>query len=115
MDDFKNLRQTIETNFKLSSLQTREMGAELRREMKTIAGEMKTIAGEMNSIASQMNTHGKRMDRLGDYVANGFEQQAQRNDQVLEVLKTVGDGSGDLRKEIEELKRRITALEERAS
>lgn len=98
MDDFQRLKETIETNFRLNALQSREIAGQLRSELR-----------EMSRQLSQ------QLERLGDYVADGFETQARRNDEVLEVLKTIGDGGSEIRLELESLKKRVTALEQQAS
>jgi hypothetical protein len=52
---------------------------------------------------------------MGEYFENGMNEQADRMDRVVEVIRHIGDRSVDVNKELDDLKRRVKEFEDRAS
>ena len=109
MDRYKRLEQIMETNFRLNALETRELGAEIRRRMIRQSEEFRR---RLDQLASYVETS---FTDLGSFLENGINEQADRMDQVVEVIRHIGDSSVDVNKEIEDLKRRLKEAEDRAS
>lgn len=108
MDKYKRLEQIIETNFRLNSLQTRELGAEMRRHFAFHTEQMANMAQTLQRMATQSEAVGELFERR-------MNEQADRMDEAVEAIRKLGDGNVDIRKEIAELKRRVKDLEDRAS
>ncbi len=94
MNEEQKLREVIETNFQLSILHTRQVGDRLGRRIDGIV---------------------RGMQELASATREEFEGLADRQAETLEVLRKIGDSSVDIHKEILELKRRVSELENRAS
>ncbi len=102
------LRRIVEENFVLNSLHTREMGAKLRVHLKAVTDQMGTVTEQMSMVRDQMSD-------LTEMVESGFNEQADRMDRMVEALRGLGDGGVEIRRDVEDLKRRVKALEDKAS
>lgn len=89
-DDVKDL---IETNFKLLAMSLRE--ASVR------SGEMESNLGDVKDLA--------------EFNKTSFEDMATRLDQTLEAIKVLAFGGAEAKKEILDLRQRVEDLQERLS
>jgi methyl-accepting chemotaxis protein len=104
MSDLDNLRRTIETNFRLNSLQTRELASHVNQQMNgmgetlgslgetvgTLASQMETVTNQMETVTKQMETVTNQMgtvtNQMGTVTSGlkGLEKRVQRLGQTFE-------------------------------
>lgn len=109
MDKYRRLEDIVETNFRLSAMQSRELGAEMRRRMERQSLEFQRKVDELGRFVRTSYSE------MGAYFENGMNEQADRMDRVVEVIRHIGDRSVDVNKELDDLKRRVKEFEDRAS
>ena len=109
MDRYQRLERMLETNFKLTAIQSRELGAEMRRKLQQQSDEFRQ---GLDQVSRRVEAG---FSELGQFFEGGMNAQADRYDNVIELLRALGDSSVDINKEIAELKRRVKQLEDRAS
>lgn len=126
MSEEENLREILETNFQLSILFTRQVGERLGGRIDGVGRRMDDVGRRMDDVGRRMDDVGRQMDGLGqqidkmaedmrsvaDEIRGDFEGLATRQTATLDVLRKMGDSSVDMRKEIEDLKRRVSDLED---
>lgn len=108
MNDFERLKETVETNFRLNSLEAREVAARLD-------GRVTALSQHMNQMAAQMGHMATEMAEMSTEFREGMERQADRMDQAVVAIGQLGDGGVELRQDIADLKRRVQRLEDLAS
>lgn len=109
MDKYEKLERIVETNFQLNAMQTRELGVEFRRRLEAQSADFRQALLNLGDHV----TEGFR--ETGEFLEGQMSAHAERAEAAVEAIRTLGDGSVDIRKEIEELKRRVKDLEDRAS
>lgn len=129
MSEIDDLRQVIETNFRLSALQFRELSVQVHGEMadmgREVAGmgqemagmgrELKDVGRKLQDVAREVDVVSSKAHFLGNTFKIGMEQQADRHDETLSAMKKILDHSIDLHKTAADHEHRIRRLEERAS
>ena len=120
MSEEQKLREIIETNFRLGILHTQQVGVRLERRMDGLGNRMDSLSTTMSAVASAMKglsndikTVGNDIKTVGTEMKVDFDSLADQQSETLDVLRKVGDSSVDLRKEIQDLKRRVTDLEDK--
>ena len=98
MDDFEKLRETIETNFRISALYTRQVGERLNHRMDGLSHRMDGLSHRMDELAQGMRDVGQEMKTFGSEIRTDFEGLAERQEAS-----------------IADLKQRVKDLEDRAS
>lgn len=122
MEDFEKLRETVETNFRLNALYTRQMGQRLDQRMDGLSHRMDglghhvdELANGMRDLSQAMKTVSGEMKNVGTEIRTDFDGLADRQEASIEALYRMADSNVDIHKEIAELKRRVQDLEDRAS
>lgn len=118
MSEEENLREILETNFRLSILFTRQVGERLGgridgvgRHMDDVGRHMDDLGHQMDGLSRQIGKMAEDMRSVADETRGDFEGLATRQTATLDILRRMGDSSVDLRKELEDLKRRVSDLE----
>jgi methyl-accepting chemotaxis protein len=132
-------RQTSET-MRTHGEETREQFGEVRQGIHELGKRVDELGKSVDELGKSVDGLGKSVDGLGKKVdglgkkveltstraehgieamgelfEKGMNAQADRMDQVVKAIRGMAEGSVDVRKEIEELKRRVKDLEDRAS
>jgi hypothetical protein len=136
MSDLEKLRKTVETNFRLNALQTRELGIEVNQQLAvmgeslggmgekvdSVASRLDSVTTQLKSVTSQLGTVtlglkalDAKVHRLGQTFQNSMSEQADRSQETLSVITQILDNSVDLHKTTADHERRIRNLEDRAS
>ena len=143
MSDLEKLRKTVETNFRLNALQTRELGIEVNQQLAvmgeslggmgekvdsvasrldSVTTQLKSVTSQLGTVTSQLGTVtlglkslDAKVHRLGQTFQNSMSEQADRSQETLSVITQILDNSVDLHKTTADHERRIRKLEDRAS
>ncbi len=112
--DEKRVFQTIEDNFRLMQLSSREQAQETHR----LTGCFEQLAGqteESKRIATESHGTALRALDLGRSLSRRADLMADTIDQIVAAISQLGYGTSGIRQEISELRQRVDRLEERAS
>lgn len=116
MDKYERLEQIVETNFQLNAMQTRELGVEVRKRFDSHMEFFNSqIEGVVRALDATREVLVTGLKETGVLFETRMNEQADRMDLAVEAIRTLGDGNVDIRKEINDLKRRVKELEDRAS
>ncbi len=115
MDDFEKLRETIETNFRLSAVFTRQVGERLNHRMDGLSHRMDGLSHRMDELARGMQDVSLEMKSFGSEIRTDFIGLAERQEASIDALYRIADSNVDIHKEIADLKQRVKDLEDRAS
>lgn len=113
MSDSDEIKNRIETHFRLSLLFTRQVGERLDRRMDTISQKVDDVSLRMDSLAKTMHKVASEMKSFGSEARSDFNKLADHQEELLGILGLLGDSSVDVRKELQDLKRRVSELEKK--
>ena len=100
MSEYEQLKQAVEDNFVLLSLESREL--------KGLVGKQSDTLRLLHQSIVELQAGNRVMEDL-------LEKRTLRLDSAVEAIRALGTGSVDVRKEIAELKERMQRLEDKAS
>lgn len=115
MSELNELRQVIETNFRLNALQTRELGATVNQRLTGMGETMDEMTQSMEAMSQSMGAMGQSMEGMGRTFQSTLDQNVERDEETLGAIRQILDNSVDLQKTTADHERRIRKLEQRAS
>lgn len=115
MSEFEKLKQVVEDNFVLQSMEM----AEMRSTFSAQLGELGQITGalikDVDAVAQTAKALAQSVDSLAKGIDSNLEKQSSRLETAVKAIRALGDGSVDVRQELAELRARVEKLEDKAS
>jgi len=112
MSEFEKLKQVVEDNFVLQSMEMAEMRSTFSAQLGALGQITGALIKDVDAVAQTAKALAQSVDSLAKGIDSNLEKQSSRLETAVKAIRSLGDGSVDVRQELAELRARVEKLED---